>query len=329
MKLTKYFIYYLDRKLEMHSGSTYFVGRTRETQIRLPNTSVSRKHAQIAWKDDGFVVTDLESTNGTQINGTTVDEARLYDGDKIKIGDFNLQFVAHEVDLEDVENNLRTLGDNATIRMEQQLGEILRHIDDPELARKVFELKRTFENRKDQLSDLANHDKLTGLFNRRAFDEQLSKEVNRAHLINKQLSLIMIDIDHFKLFNDRYGHQKGDEVLATVAETLMNNARGSDTAARYGGEEMALILENTTLAEAGVIAERIRMNVQQDAQEVSEVELTISLGVAGLSADHDTPERLIRAADDALYDAKENGRNQVVLAALTDPKTEEPKTQAS
>ena len=139
----------------------------------------------------------------------------------------------------------------------------------------------------------------------------------------------MIDIDHFKLFNDRYGHQKGDDVLATVAQTLMNNARGSDTAARYGGEEMVLILENTTLAEAGTIAERIRANVQQDAQEKANVELTISLGVASLSASQDTSKKLIRAADNALYQAKEDGRNQVVLSTdVRKSEPEKPKTQA-
>ncbi|MEK6699735.1 MAG: diguanylate cyclase [Nitrospirota bacterium] len=162
--------------------------------------------------------------------------------------------------------------------------------------------------------ELAHEDALTGLANRRRLMEVLSKEVTRASRYNTPLSMLMIDLDRFKQFNDAYGHLKGDELLKKFAALLMKKIRSTDTAGRYGGEEFCLALPNTPIKGAVVIAERIRkaveglkINVENNSSPVG---ATISIGVAEF-AQRETDEDLIRAADAALYRAKQSGRNKV------------------
>jgi diguanylate cyclase (GGDEF)-like protein len=162
--------------------------------------------------------------------------------------------------------------------------------------------------------ELAHEDALTGLANRRRLMEVLSKEVARASRYNTPLSLLMIDLDRFKQFNDTYGHLKGDELLKKFAELLEKRIRTTDMAGRYGGEEFCLVLPNTPLKGAVVIAERIRkavedlkINVENNASPAG---ATVSIGVAEF-AQGETDENLISAADAALYRAKQGGRNKV------------------
>lgn len=162
---------------------------------------------------------------------------------------------------------------------------------------------------------LANTDPLTGLYNHRYFYHLLETEVKRARRYSRSLSLIMLDIDHFKQFNDRFGHLSGDEALRCLAQILRKNSRGVDMVARYGGEEFAIILPETDLAQAGIQAERLRTAAVE--QQWPESQLTISLGAAALGTDMSKAEDLVRDADRALYRAKEAGRNQVCLSPLT------------
>ncbi len=158
---------------------------------------------------------------------------------------------------------------------------------------------------------LANTDALTGLHNHRYFYHLLDAEVKRARRYGRSLSLIMLDIDHFKQFNDRYGHLAGDEALRSLALILRKNSRRVDTVARYGGEEFAIILPETDLPQAGVQAERLRTAAAE--QQWPEGSLTISLGAAALSSAMNRVEDLVRDADRALYQAKAAGRNKVCL----------------
>jgi diguanylate cyclase (GGDEF)-like protein len=164
---------------------------------------------------------------------------------------------------------------------------------------------------------LANTDALTGLYNHRYFYHLLDTEVKRARRYGRSLSLIMLDIDHFKEFNDRYGHLAGDEALRTLAQVLRKNSRRVDTVARYGGEEFAIILPETDLAQAGIQAERLRAAAGE--HQWREGHLTISLGVASLTPDMTRVEDLVRDADRPLYKAKTAGRNQVVLSSSPSP----------
>jgi len=164
-------------------------------------------------------------------------------------------------------------------------------------------------------------DPLTQLYNRKYFDESLAQAIEDAHKKNEPLSLIMTDIDHFKAFNDNFGHLTGDQVLRLVALSVKQNVKGQDTAARYGGEEFAIILPNTGLRQALTVADHIRRGVvskelikRSTGENLGRV--TISVGVATLHQG-EAMQGLIERADACLYAAKHSGRNQVICE--TDP----------
>ena len=161
---------------------------------------------------------------------------------------------------------------------------------------------------------LATTDGLTELYNHRYFQDTLKKQIDTSRRYEQEFSLIILDIDFFKNFNDTYGHQVGDSVLRTVAQILKKNTRTTDYVCRYGGEEMSIILPQTSKKEAFINAERICEEVAKTPLKVSnnvECNITISLGVASFPQDGDTAQALIECADKALYYAKDNGRNQV------------------
>lgn len=160
---------------------------------------------------------------------------------------------------------------------------------------------------------LATTDGLTELYNHRYFQDTLKKQLDISKRYEQVFSLIIIDIDFFKKFNDTYGHQVGDAVLRTVAQILKKNTRATDYVCRYGGEEMSIILPQTTKKESLINAERICEAVAKTPLKVNntEVNITISLGVSAFPEDGNTPQELIEFADKALYYAKEHGRNQV------------------
>lgn len=161
---------------------------------------------------------------------------------------------------------------------------------------------------------LATTDGLTELYNHRYFQDTLRKQIDSSRRYEQNFSLIILDIDFFKKFNDKYGHQVGDEVLRTVSKILRKNTRTTDYVCRYGGEEMSIILPQTPKKEALINAQRICDAVAQTPLKISnneEVKITISLGVSTFPENGDNPQKLIEYADQALYNAKENGRNQV------------------
>lgn len=161
---------------------------------------------------------------------------------------------------------------------------------------------------------LATTDGLTELFNHRYFQEQMAMQVENSKRYNSEFSMIILDIDFFKKFNDTYGHQSGDAVLRQVAQTLKKNVRATDIVCRYGGEEMSIILPNTGQNVAHSTAEKICQRVSGNKFKLpgdKDVTVTISLGTATYPQDGQTPSDLIAAADKRLYNAKNNGRNQV------------------
>jgi diguanylate cyclase (GGDEF)-like protein len=187
----------------------------------------------------------------------------------------------------------------------------MEEVENPGVAEKIADLKHFFNSKREALSRLAYKDALTGLFNRRYMDEKLSEEMGRAVRYGRPLSLVMIDIDHFKKFNDTYGHQKGDEVLAVVSGILQTTSRNTDILCRYGGEEIALILPETAPEDAMIMADMCCQRIHDNVIKETGMMVTISLGVAGKSLDCSSPEDIIAAADRALYRAKENGRNRI------------------
>lgn len=167
-----------------------------------------------------------------------------------------------------------------------------------------------------QVQELSVTDALTGLFNRRKFFEELEREMERANRYGSKLSLIMLDIDHFKSVNDQYGHQAGDAVLRSLSKVLIANTRKTDVVARYGGEEFIILLTETGFQGAMDVAKRINEQVAREAVKTvaGPVCATVSLGLASHEPG-DISDSLLLRADNALYQAKNNGRNRVEFLA--------------
>ena len=183
---------------------------------------------------------------------------------------------------------------------------------------------------RDQLHDQSVRDPLTGLFNRRHMTDQLRKLISRSQASGSTVSLLAVDVDHFKKFNDNHGHDAGDMVLRAVGSVLQQSCDGDEIACRMGGEEFTLILPDSSPADVLARAEKLRKAVEDIAVRYGEKTLpriTISLGVAHYPTHGTMPQDLMRAADDALYDAKARGRNQVRLATLPHEEADETPTQ--
>ncbi|GFO65225.1 diguanylate cyclase response regulator [Geomonas paludis] len=179
---------------------------------------------------------------------------------------------------------------------------------------KIKSLQDELKQANEQLKRLTNIDHLTGLFNRRYLAEVLEAEFFRAKRNRESLSLVIIDIDFFKQVNDTYGHQNGDVVLSSVAEVVQQQMRAYDSAARYGGEEFVLVFPGTALEGAVIAAERLRQAVIDHTfpHPLQDLTVTVSAGVATYpSTQVDNIDALFRRADEALYRAKQNGRNRV------------------
>ncbi|SNB47668.1 diguanylate cyclase [Geobacter sp. DSM 9736] len=183
---------------------------------------------------------------------------------------------------------------------------------------KIKSLQDELKKSNELLKELSNTDPLTRLYNRRYLMEALEREFQRSSRKQGPLSLVLLDIDHFKKINDTYGHQEGDVVLAAVAEMAQAGLRRYDIAARYGGEEFILLLPETPLQEAIAVADRLRESIQEMEfpPPLENLTVTISLGVSTYPSQRiDCIDSLIRQADEALYRAKQNGRNRMEIMA--------------
>jgi diguanylate cyclase (GGDEF)-like protein len=182
-------------------------------------------------------------------------------------------------------------------------------------------LGRMIGARDEALKELSETDALTGLSNRRSFDRRLDLELSRARRYGVKCALVMIDLDLFKRLNDRFGHQAGDEVLRRVAAILDTEKRAGDLVVRYGGEEFAAILSDTTIAEATNWAQRARQRIAgcRIACDGSALAITASFGIAGAASWTVTKEHVVESADQMLYEAKRRGRNTVVAASDPGP----------
>lgn len=253
------------------------IGRAPDALIRLNDDGISRQHADIRIEGEHVVVVDLESRNGTYVNGVRLTGShQLVDGDKIQVGRTTiLKFAYHD-----------------------QLDDSFHH---------------------DLLSS-ALRDPLTKLFNKRYLMERLDSELKFARRHDTAVSLLLMDLDHFKKVNDTYGHLAGDAVLEKLAGVLARAVRNEDVVARFGGEELAVVLRATSIDQAAQLAERLRKLVEDTlvAHGGRDLRATMSIGVAAYPIiQAETVEQLLEAADRALYRAKRSGRNRVVR--VTDP----------
>jgi diguanylate cyclase (GGDEF)-like protein len=255
------------------------IGRDPDCDFPLDDLESSWHHARIEPRDDGLLLVDLGSRNGTFVNGTPIDgPAPLKDGDLIAIGAHVFKF----------------------------------------LRRNTVELAYH-----ERMSRLSSVDELTGAMNRRAIHESLSRDVTGAQREGYNVALIMFDIDHFKRINDTWGHAAGDVALIEVVRRIQLSIRSSDRLGRVGGEEFLVVLPDTNLLTAAVIAERLRSvaNATPVTAEGAEFAVSISLGVTdleewayvggGVVDVAKSIEGMLGLADAKLYEAKNLGRNRV------------------
>jgi two-component system, cell cycle response regulator len=250
------------------------IGRAANADVRIDDDGVSRRHAKlVALGDARFRLVDLDSRNGTFVNGERVTDTELNDGDRVQVGSTAVLLFSLQDELEE------------------------------QFTRRLYES--------------ATHDALTRLLNKKYFVDAVEKEISFCIRYKSPLSLIMIDVDHFKLVNDVHGHLAGDQVLTRVAARLLQLTRNEDVLARYGGEEFVTVLRNANLRAAQICAERYRAAIEGLAVPFndSELRVTISAGLVS-AAGHErlTRERMIEQADACLYQAKHAGRNRVIAA---------------
>jgi diguanylate cyclase (GGDEF)-like protein len=190
----------------------------------------------------------------------------------------------------------------------------IKHLHD-DLEQKIIELEKA----KAQLARMAVKDGLTGLYNYQYFKHRLQQEVMRSKRQALPVSLLMMDIDWFKLYNDHFGHPQGDRILRRFAKLLFDNVRQIDLLARYGGEEFALILPGTGKEGGMTVAEKLRVLVEKTYFPLSEKlpsgKVTMSVGIACFPQDAQNEDELVHQADQALYKAKREGRNKTVMAS--------------
>jgi diguanylate cyclase (GGDEF)-like protein len=203
--------------------------------------------------------------------------------------------------------------------LEKQRIKLKRLVDEKtaELNEKIIQIEKL----KKKAELMAITDELTGLYNRRFFIEVINKEIKRAERYQEKLGLLLIDLDHFKNVNDKFGHQAGDKVLKELAQILKNSVRKTDIIARYGGEEFVIILINPEKSFARDVAERIRERVENHSFKINSksVRMTISIGISFYPAEKKPDvdyNELIKLADHALYEAKRRGRNKVIINPL-------------
>ena len=169
-------------------------------------------------------------------------------------------------------------------------------------------------SRESMITDLALTDGLTALYNKRYYKNRLEQEFSRHQRYGTPMSIIQVDLDHFKKINDTWGHQAGDEVLKSIASVIMANCRTNEIAARVGGEEISIIASDCAVQEAVLLAERLRGAIEEctSTWQGSAIHVTASFGVAEANGETENAWSVYQHADQALYQAKQNGRNQVV-----------------
>jgi diguanylate cyclase (GGDEF)-like protein len=171
-----------------------------------------------------------------------------------------------------------------------------------------------------EIKTLSRTDALTGLYNKRFFTELVEREIEMRSRYNFHSSLFMIDLDHFKRINDRYGHLAGDHVLQVVSRIILENVRNTDIVCRFGGEELVIYLPHTSSQQALVVAERMREAISESKVEFKDqvIPITASIGIASTESDVSDLNQMLQLADSALYEAKRSGRDQVLIGSTLD-----------
>ncbi len=251
------------------------IGRVDSCDLKVEDDLVSRHHCKLTTTPEGVHLVDLSSTNGTLLNGRKVDKALLKENDQIQVGAVTIFKFHYQEEVE-----AKFLG---------------------------------------QLYQAATKDFLTNTYNKKFFMDRLQSEFSYAQRHEGNLSILVLDIDHFKKVNDTYGHLAGDIAIQKMAHHLMTHTRKDDVVARFGGEEFVILMRDCDQEQARSLAENLREGISRIAIQVNSknFKITVSVGVATLSEVTKTKilrfESLLQEADNQLYKAKANGRNQVCI----------------
>lgn len=287
------------------------IGRAHDADLVLSSREVSRHHAVVHPAGKHYRIDDLNSTNGTVINGNVVRTHVLKPGDEIAIGDALIIFDNGSVKPAyfDETHIARRGGETAII--EDKFMSLQQKIKDKNLKTEFKDIEHVVRKSRKRLSSLVHEDKLTGLYNRHYFDKKAQEELARAQHEQTPLSILFIDIDHFKKINDTYGHKTGDKTLRIVSKLVRSSCRKSDIVARYGGEEIVVVLPNTLTHDAVKVASEIRTIIARQTRTAMGFRVTVSVGIATFPAHGNSLKALLDNADKALYRAKREGRNRV------------------
>ena len=316
-------IKYLGNKnLIPESGKEYTIGRDVSNDIILPDSTVSRKHAMITFNGRDCTIKDLNSTNGIFVNDNKVAQKKLENRDLITVGSIPITVVTKEEIFKNFKKNRETTYDarsEDSIIIQKKFVQLIQEIDDEDskLAQKIKEIESTVNENRKKLKTAATIDPLTGIYNRGYFDKFIKNEILRDARYGHKFSLLIADIDFFKKINDKFGHQQGDKILKWISTQLKFMIRQTDVVARYGGEEFVVVLVETGIDEAKKVAEKIREKISVASQFELIQPITISIGVAGFPDNGSTDKDVLQAADMALYQSKQNGRNCVTIYNLT------------
>ena len=215
--------------------------------------------------------------------------------------------------VENLEYTEFDIPDTLLDEIQQNIEHIIRDFDVPEENK--MEVIKQINYIYTRTKYLSITDELTGLSNRRCFDNTLEKEILRALRYNNKLTLVMFDIDHFKTVNDTYGHPCGDYILKEVANAALQTFRKTDTVFRFGGEEFVVILTETDIKQSEIPLERFRKTIEtlDLTYQNQQINITVSIGACQLDQSIGNKEEFLQKADNALYDAKNSGRNKVVF----------------
>jgi diguanylate cyclase (GGDEF)-like protein len=287
------------------------IGRAEDTDLALSSHEVSRHHAVVRFQNKQYIIEDLSSTNGTYVNSHKIEKQILRHGDEISIGEHAIIFDDGSYGLSCVEETEIARRGEETSILSGKFNSLESKIDDKLLRKEFRDIEKFVRKSRKRLATLAHADKLTGLYNRQYFDRIAPQELNKAKSTNSYFSVLFVDLDHFKEVNDTHGHRTGDEVLRAVAWLIQRACRKSDLVARYGGEEIVIVLPRTRSSHAVEIAEEIRIIIEKQTEKILDIPVTVSVGVATFPEDGTALTSILDRADKALYEAKRSGRNLV------------------
>ncbi|MBE0433924.1 GGDEF domain-containing protein [candidate division WOR-3 bacterium] len=287
------------------------IGRAEDTDLTLSGNDVSRHHAAVRFQNGEYVIEDLTSTNGTCVNGRAIAQYILKPGDEILIGEHSVLFDDGTSTLFNIEETEIARRGRETAIISDKFSALGKKIGDESIRREFEAVEKYVRKSRKRLASLAHADKLTGLHNRQYFDQAAPGELQKMEVAKRPLSILFIDLDHFKKINDEHGHRKGDDVLRAVAWLVQKACRKTDLVARYGGEEIVVVLPNTARADAQKVAEEIRAIIEDQTKTMLSIPVTVSIGAAVFPDDGRTFAEVLERADQALYKAKKSGRNRV------------------